>query len=216
VTDCRANPRCTVVPGCCGGQSCVPVGAAPPVCTISCPINCAMLDEASCKSTSLCVADYCQECSCTPTFVGCRTTSATRTPCPGLGCLQPACCTGLDERACQAAAPSLGCTAEYCPDCQGGQRYVGCAGPNEGAQACTLNCPILDAGTDADSCSNQCSGGGRGCAGRCAAGCTNGELCCPWAGGACIPNDAGGCTGAGGYQCATPTSAGVCPDQCFP
>jgi hypothetical protein len=46
-------------------------------------------------------------------------------------------------------------------------------------------------------------------------GCTAGQLCCPWAGGACMPTD-GGCMGAGGFQCAAATAAGLCPDQCFP
>jgi hypothetical protein len=214
--NCHSDPRCTLVPGCCGVQRCIAVGTSAPQCGISCPLDCTKLNEASCKGVATCVADYCYECSCTPTFVGCRAVSATPTPCPGLGC-QPACgCTGLSESACKAAAPSLGCTADYCPDCHGGQTYAGCSGPNEGAPFCANNCPaILDGGVDAGSCSSSCVGGGPGC-NKCAPACANGQICCAWAGGPCMLTDAGTCAGAGGYKCATPTSQGLCPNQCYP
>jgi hypothetical protein len=54
--------------------------------------SCKTLDEASCKGAAACVADYCEECSCTPTFVGCRAEGDGKIPCPGLGCAQPFCC----------------------------------------------------------------------------------------------------------------------------
>jgi len=64
-------------------------------------------------------------------------------------------------------------------------------------------------------CSSSCGGGGTGCPAQCT-GCKAGELCCAFAGGACMPDvDAGTCTGNSGYSCATPDK-GVCPNQCFP
>lgn len=48
--------------------------------------------EAVCRARTDCVADLCMECSCTPTFVGCRGAGDTPTQCPLLGCAQPQCC----------------------------------------------------------------------------------------------------------------------------
>jgi hypothetical protein len=70
--------------------------------------------------------------------------------------------------------------------------------------------------SDLGGCMSGCGGGGTGCPNQCT-GCTAGQLCCAWAGGACIPDpDLGTCSGNGGYSCATPTAAGVCPNQCYP
>ncbi len=55
-------------------------------------VRCVGLDEATCRATKGCAADTCMECSCTPTFVGCRAASAPPVECPALGCLQPLCC----------------------------------------------------------------------------------------------------------------------------
>jgi hypothetical protein len=98
---------------------------------------CMNLDEQACGAKAGCVADYCYECACTPSFVACRAASDPQTQCPQLGCA-PACgCDGLDEAACQAAAPSLGCTAVSCPDCDGKLTlYAGCYGPTEGEPFC--------------------------------------------------------------------------------
>jgi hypothetical protein len=79
-------------------------------------------------------------------------------------------------------------------------------------QSCDGACQP-DVGSSA--CSNSCAGG-TPCPNRCSAACAQGKICCPWAGGPCIPNDAGGCSGAQGYSCATPTAAGACPNQCYP
>ena len=68
---------------------------------------------------------------------------------------------------------------------------------------------------DSSACSDSCAGG-TPCPDRCSAACAQGKICCPWAGGPCIPNDAGGCSGAQGYSCATATAAGTCPNQCYP
>jgi hypothetical protein len=78
----------------------------------------------------------------------------------------------------------------------------------------TCMCVVNAASDMASSCSSVCSGGTPGCPRMCS-GCTTGQLCCPWAGGACLPTDAG-CMSNGGFQCATATPAGLCPDQCFP
>src|SRR5262245_47299123 len=53
---------------------------------------CKSLDELACHNAQGCIADYCEQCSCTPTFVGCRAIGAGKIPCPGLGCPQPLCC----------------------------------------------------------------------------------------------------------------------------
>jgi Cys-rich repeat protein len=136
--DCGADGRC-VLYGCCGGTACFPVGTPPPECPV-CPA-CAGLSESACNANPACRADYCLECSCTPTFVGCALSTAPKTACPGLGC-DPACgCNALDEKGCIAAESSLGCTPFYCPDCHGGQSFVSCLAPNQGAGACGGACP---------------------------------------------------------------------------
>ena len=66
----------------------------------------------------------------------------------------------------------------------------------------------------AENCNSNCNGGTTGCPSMCT-GCGPGQLCCAWAGGVCIPTD-GGCMGAGGFSCANPTPAGLCPNQCYP
>lgn len=55
--------------------------------------SCAGLDETTCLARTGCIADYCNECSCANTYVGCRAPSAAHTMCPALGCAQPECCT---------------------------------------------------------------------------------------------------------------------------
>jgi hypothetical protein len=72
--------------------------------------GCKGLDEQSCRHASGCVADTCELCSCTPSFVGCRAINEGRMPCPELGCAQPLCCRTSDE--CQ---PSHGGTCQVPP-----------------------------------------------------------------------------------------------------
>lgn len=57
-------------------------------------LACATLDPATCRATAGCVADFCDSCTCTPTFVACRAESASMTACPVIECptLPPACC----------------------------------------------------------------------------------------------------------------------------
>ncbi len=190
---CRSSPGCAAfAPCCCGGTVvCLPAGSQPPVCNVDCAFNpacdpCKGKDEATCKTTASCVADYCTECSCTPTFVGCRSTTSAQTACPALGCAQPNCgCDGLAEQACIAAESTQGCTPFYCPNCNGGNTYQGCLAPNAGDGAC----PQV--------CSNSC---------RQQTDCQGGQFCLPpgqpLCGGACmIPpacNDDAFCQANGG------------------
>ncbi len=146
---CRSDSRCVAYsPCCCGGPiRCVAAGSPEPVCTIACTQNkcadpCEGQSEAQCQQMQACVADYCTECSCTPTFVGCRLITSPPTACPALGCAQPNCgaCESLDESQCKAAEATMGCTPFYCPDCQGGQTFQGCLSPGAGAGACPQVC----------------------------------------------------------------------------
>ena len=191
---CRSDSRCEAVASCCpcSPARCIAAGSQPPACNVACANSCADpcvgLDETSCKANGQCVADYCTECSCTPTYVGCRLPTSPQTMCPALGCPQPNCntCDGLDEKSCIASESTLGCTPDYCPDCHGGQSYVGCSGPNEGTGACPALCP---AGCESTSqCSNGqvCFAPGQPlCGGACMipppctsdGDCSNGQIC---------------------------------------
>jgi hypothetical protein len=106
-------------------------------------VSCGKLDEKSCLAAQpACAADYCLECACTPTFIGCRAANAKGLPCPPVGCAPPNCtCDGLDEKSCIASEATLGCTPNYCPDCKGGQYYTGCLAANAGAGVCPAVCP---------------------------------------------------------------------------
>ncbi|HZS38045.1 MAG TPA: hypothetical protein VFF06_14510 [Polyangia bacterium] len=76
-------------------------------------------------------------------------------------------------------------------------------------------CKCVFDGDMATSCNTSCGGGGTGCPSMCSS-CNAGELCCAWSGGACLITDAGTCASNGGFSCAKPTAAGVCPNQCYP
>ncbi len=125
------------------------------------------------------------------------------------GCVQNVECSALahwDPVPCACVANSagdMGCVQNvFCSD---GAHWdpVACK--------CVQNTTAVDL---ASNCSNDCEGGTAGCPSMCT-GCMSGELCCPWAGGACLPTD-GGCASNGGFRCATATSGGLCPNQCFP
>lgn len=47
---------------------------------------------ADCRTTQGCVADFCTQCSCSPTFMGCRAASEAAASCPEVACAQPFCC----------------------------------------------------------------------------------------------------------------------------
>jgi hypothetical protein len=163
--NCTALGFCRWEPGCsssCGGPPgpgvCVAVDSAmgcPPVDCFSCDA----LDETTCQTNPACRADYCQECSCTPTFVGCKNAGEPVTACPALGCA-PQCddCSTLDEQACNASGGR--CMANECPGCNGQTIFAGCLNPGE-----TGPCPAVD----------------------CAAGCRTSDDCQAQGGGVCSP-----------------------------
>jgi hypothetical protein len=204
---CQADPRCELQSGgCCGGWPavCVPKGSPIPEC--ACP-SCDGLDEATCKHTNGCRADYCTECSCTPTFAACVALGAPPVPCPG-GC-NPSCgCNGMNEQACIAAESSLGCTPSYCPDCHGGNTYTGCLGPNQGVSACPAVCPVECHGNSDCSGGQLCFAPGQPGCGTCRplkscstdANCAAGEVC-----------DVAACSCTGGLVCTPACSSKSCP-----
>ena len=140
---CAGDPRCEVIPGCCGGTSlCVAIGTE--IACAPCPPECSALDEKGCLRDARCRADYCQACACIPTFVACRSRSRSPDPCPLYDCLEFECaCEGFDQAACRAAASTRGCTASYCSDCNGGQYFNQCLGPNQGGGICPASCPTV-------------------------------------------------------------------------
>jgi len=95
---------------------------------------CRGLDEVTCGATRGCTAGTCS-CNGTTSFEACFPSGETAPPCNRPPCdVRP--CDTLDETSCMARSD---CKTEYCPDCEGGQRFGLCAGPNE-AVAC-LGCP---------------------------------------------------------------------------
>lgn len=124
------------------------------------------------------------------------------------GCVQTVECTTQahwDSVACACVlnqgAPDGGCVDNV--QCIMGARWDGAL------------CKCVFDADMATSCSASCEGGTAGCPSMCS-GCNAGELCCAWAGGACLITDAGTCAASGGFSCAKPTAAGVCPSQCYP
>jgi hypothetical protein len=181
--------------------------------------DCASLDEKGCAAAgSACVADYCSACSCTASFAACRRPSDPPYKCPLYGCPQPICdCTKLSETSCIAEHASLGCIANYCPDCNGGKSFVSCSNPGGGGTACPIACAMMTCHVDTDckSAGQFCLAPGAPlCGGACrtqsCAGdgsCTAGDVCdfdpcaCTNSGMVCVP----GCSTAGcaeGQMCA--------------
>jgi len=109
---------------------------------------CGALDEASCNTRGDCRPQYCQGCSNIPTFTACRlpgqSIACPATECPAIG---P--CDTLDETSCMTRTD---CKAEYCPDCDGGQRFGLCAGPNEAVACLGCPAPTFCNGLDETSC----------------------------------------------------------------
>jgi hypothetical protein len=138
--------------------------------------GCGGLAESACKSTSGCRADYCNECSCTPTFSACVESSAPPTVCPVSGCPALQCqCGGLDEQQCSATP---GCTTNYCATC-GTSTFNGCTGPNQAPPVCPLKCPVnLQCRADGDCSTGECvPPGGSACGGVCLPGCASDTQC---------------------------------------
>lgn len=55
-------------------------------------VICAGLDALSCRAAAGCVADFCDSCTCTPTYAGCRDAADPMAQCPILDCPTPSCC----------------------------------------------------------------------------------------------------------------------------
>lgn len=75
-------------------------------------------EERGCAARTDCVVDICFNCTCTPSFAGCRTPDAPPTGCPELGCAMPECCnddTDCSNASCVPPGVSPGCGACY-PD----------------------------------------------------------------------------------------------------
>jgi hypothetical protein len=127
--------------------------------------TCQGLDKAACAATPGCTGQLCPSCGLFPDFTACY-----RTGDPPPVCIAPSCpalpCEGLDESSCKGTS---GCSSQHCPDCKGGQVFVGCYGPGEGA-ACVLGCPAPAscAGLDEMACiaRSDCHPGYCGCPGE--------------------------------------------------
>ncbi len=128
---------------------------------------CAGLDEATCLAAAGCVADHCFTCSCTPSYRGCRPSTAPMLDCPQVGCAQPPCCHANAEcsgpSSCAAPGTPFGCgTCNIdpgdCTDdamCGAGQICLPILCSCNAAQRCEPGC------TAATPCGQglECSGG---------------------------------------------------------
>jgi hypothetical protein len=100
---------------------------------------CSGLDQSQCAATSGCTALACPTCSGQTVFSSCyRAVGAPPPSCIQPGCPAPESCTDLGEIACQARTD---CEAFHCPDCKGGQTFVGCGVPGNGAAAVSARWP---------------------------------------------------------------------------
>lgn len=54
-------------------------------------------DVASCRATSGCAADFCGDCNCAQTYMGCRAEADTPAECGALPCPAPTCCEGAGD-----------------------------------------------------------------------------------------------------------------------
>jgi hypothetical protein len=159
---CTTTPPCAV-PECngldeasckgtsgCQAQSCqVCSGAAPtyagcttPGALLACPAEacvtaeCAILDEAACKTRNDCEPDYC--CG-GEVYAGCGAAGAAftcMTSCPA-----PPACSGLDETMCKSRSD---CHPGYC-GCPGEQMFTSCLASNEAVACGAYSCPNMPA-----------------------------------------------------------------------
>ncbi len=132
--------------------------------------SCNGLNEQLCAAAAGCVADYCFNCSCTPTFNGCRAPNVTPLPCPALGCPQPLCCH--DQKDC--SQNGLFCVA---PD----QDIPQCGVCQQPLNPCTEDKHCANSGIPNAICGNSPCVCGQTCVAGCAltADCREGEICQP-------------------------------------
>jgi hypothetical protein len=130
--------------------------------------SCDGLDEDTCLATSGCVVDSCFTCSCSPTYLGCRSPGEKAHECPPVGCASPVCCHDQPECGaqfgfiCLAPGGTLGCpicmmgggTCNADTDCGGGQicQPIACAcdGSKQCVPGCTSDCPQGEACDNSD------------------------------------------------------------------
>ncbi len=132
--------------------------------------RCEALDLEGCRADPGCVADTCLNCSCTPSFAGCRAVDGAAHACPELGCAQPACCRSQDEcvggglcaieppPGCGACMPGPGdCGADR--ECVGGEICEAIACSCDGARRCVAGCEATgcDLGEVCDPASHRCA-----------------------------------------------------------
>jgi hypothetical protein len=132
-------------------------------------VNCYGLTEGACQAAN-CAADYCFNCSCTPSFRGCRPPNAKPYECPALGCPSPLCCR--DQKDC--GLNGLFCTA---PDRDVPQCGICMPAPKpctEDKHCANSGIPNAICGRAACVCDPTCV---PGCA--LTADCREGELCDP-------------------------------------
>ncbi len=180
--DCTAQ-YCHACPNQSQFEGCTTIGAPPMECAEECvEASCGSLDQATCKTRSDCQPEYC--CS-GEVYEGCGAAGAAVT------CMTscPLPCEGRDETTCMNSAGS--CTPQYCPNCDGGQTFEGCAATGSGGIACGLECPAPPSCSFLDE--TEC---------KSATGCTA-EYC---------PSCTGGQTFEG---CSPPNSGAIaCPAAC--
>jgi hypothetical protein len=159
---------------------------------------------AGCRSSALCI----EMVECTANAHWDRSQCKCVVDTDASGCMQNVQCTPQahwDPSRCDCVVDNVdgGCV----------QNVVCAEGAHWDAAQC--KCVLNSTSTDlAGACRSECSGGTPGCRGMCY-GCMAGEICCPWAGGPCLPTD-GGCAANAGFKCSTATPAGLCPNQCYP
>jgi hypothetical protein len=103
-----------------------------------------IVDETLCNGRPDCRAQNCMTCG-SPAFT-CYASDQPPPGCVEAPCTPPGgpCDMLLDEKSCAAHA---GCLTETCPDCHGGQNFVGCTepdGPTVGCGPCPPACSTLD------------------------------------------------------------------------
>ena len=137
----RSDCQAYYCPGCSGQQF---VGCGAPGGGVACPAItcvaplCSSLDQASCTARSDCHVESCPNCDGGVGFAGCMAPGDPPVECPE-ACPAPPLCHQLTETSCKTRSD---CTPEYCPNCDGGQSFVGCGGPGESRVACPLlTCP---------------------------------------------------------------------------
>jgi hypothetical protein len=146
---------------------------------------CDGLAEDACAATPGCVVDRCIECSCTPVFLGCRTSAEPQHECPPVDCVGPTCCHAQSDcgstvdLVCLAPGGTLGCpicmqgtsTCTVDTDCGGGLICDPIACSCNNATACVPGCST-----------GQCPEGqecGNGAHPRCVAQGCNAAYPCP-------------------------------------